>query len=227
MYQSDILSRMKISELPKHHALLLSHSDRQRLTDEMWTELRGLSPAHVIFNSAVLDIFSARQITSWAKTSYEGERIALISFHTIGIPAQNALLKILEEPTLKTRFILLTSNTTNLLDTVLSRLQIHTIKESGGNVTMDSDLFLKTSPIERMKLGFVQKLLAKTDKEDRKDREAVYGFICSLVESLSTTSQQSIYIPETLEIASYASDPSASGKALLEYLALLLPQTKV
>ena len=34
------------------------------------------------------------------------------------------------------------------------------------------------------------------------------------------------YITETLEIASYASDPSASGKALIEYLALLLPQIK-
>ncbi|MEN9338018.1 MAG: hypothetical protein RIQ41_332, partial [Candidatus Parcubacteria bacterium] len=48
----------------------------------------------------------------------------------------------------------------------------------------------------------------------------------SLVSPLTEKKTNPRYITETLEIASYASDPSASGKALLEYLALLLPVIK-
>jgi DNA polymerase-3 subunit delta' len=41
--------------------------------------------------------------------------------HTMNIPSQNAILKILEEPPLGTLFILITSNKGNLLPTILSR----------------------------------------------------------------------------------------------------------
>ena len=52
------------------------------------------------------------------------------------------------------------------------------------------------------------------------------SFILSVVNVLQEKKSEPRYITETLEIASYASDPSASGKALVEYLALLLPVIK-
>ncbi len=219
---------MKLSFLAtqSHHAILLTHNNRKQLTDEVWEQLHTESPAHRLFDSTVLDIENARQIISWAKTSYEDSRIGVISFHTIGVPAQNALLKILEEPGEKTRFILVTSNKGNLIETVLSRLHHHELEDEEYSLDTDAKLFLVTLPTQRMKLELVTKLLAKTDEENRKDREAVRTFILSLIAPFGNDSSVSRYKQEILEMASFASDPSSSGKALLEYLSLLLPQTK-
>lgn len=218
---------MKFSELPPHHAILITHHDRTAYAEQLFKELQALSPIHRHFNQTVLDIETARSIISFAQSPYTGEKIALISFHTASLPAQNALLKVLEDPRGDMRFILLTTDTSNLIDTVLSRVQHVPLGDSSQTIQdKHAREFLSTSPAFRMKLSFIVDILSRVDEEERKDREAVKGFIVSLVTALKDAKVQSRYTTETLEIASYASDPSASGKALLEYLSLLLPQTK-
>lgn len=211
----------------------MTTGSRVEMSTNLWNELKRLSPVHRYFNQTVLDIETARQIISWAKSSYNDERVAIVSFHTAGIPAQNALLKILEEPPQNTRFILVTSNKSHLIDTVLSRVQLHEEKEY-SKIHKDTELFLNTAPAMRMKLPYILGLLEKKDEEDRKDREAVREFILSLATVLTEKKKvnrdrsQSVYnhhITEILNTASFAADPSASGKALIEYLSLLLPQT--
>ncbi len=209
-----------------HHAVLVTYPDRKSATEEIWKSLQVESLAHRLFDSTVLDIDTARDIISWSRSSYDGKRTGLISFHTAGIPAQNALLKVLEEPGEKMRFIVVTSNKSGLIETVLSRLQHHDIIDTKKTSRVDTQHFLRTAPGGRMNLPFIVALLAKVDEEDRKDREAVRAFILSLVETLTSNHVDSRFIIETLEISSYASDSSSSGKALLEYLSLLLPQTK-
>jgi hypothetical protein len=218
---------MKFSELPLHHAVLITHPERDAYSAALWEEISALSPAHRLFNQTVLDIETARKIISWAQTPYNDERIALVSFHTAGVPAQNAMLKILEEPRPGTRFVLLTSNSSDLIDTVLSRVRHVRGVENKKDIQLShAEEFLRTSHAFRMNLSFVADVLARLDEEGRKDREAVRGFILCLVTALSEAKAEPRFIAEALEIASYASDPSASGKALLEYLSLLLPQAK-
>lgn len=216
---------MKFSELPEHHAILLTHGDRASYTDTLWSELSPISPAYRLFNQTVLDIDTARSIISWSQSPYNGARVALISFHTAGIPAQNAMLKMLEEPKAGTRFVLVTSNRSGLLDTVLSRLH-HIPLTAEDNDTRNAKEFLATTSAFRMKLSFIVDLLSGVDEEGRKDREGIKKFILTLVEILKEKKADARYIEETLVIASYVSDPSASGKALLEYLTLLLPVIK-
>ena len=220
---------MKLSDFPAHHAVLLVHQNRIDVGAQLWDELTAISPAHRFFNQTVLDIDTARSITMWANTPYNDEKIALISFHTASLPAQNAMLKILEEPRAGVRFILLTSNKSNLISTVLSR--VHEIKSShqprASNYQQNALEFLHTPHGARMKLPFIIELLARIDEEGRKDRENIRTFILSLADVLSKEKIESRYTIETIEVASYASDPSASGKSLIEYLALLLPQIKV
>lgn len=219
---------MKLADLPKHHAVLIVDNERDAVGIALWNELQTLSPVHKFFNQTVLDIDTARKIISWANTSYNDEKIAIISFHTSGIPAQNAMLKILEEPRAGVRFILITSNKDNLIGTVTSRLLEVRSKENGvrSKNNINAEEFLCTPHSARMKLPFVVELLSRQDEEGRKDREGVRNFILSLVEVLSSSQVKPRYITETIELSSYASDPSASGKALLEYLALLLPVIK-
>lgn len=218
---------MKLLDLPNHHAVLLVASEREATGVALWKELQGNSPAHRFFNQTVLDIETARSIISWAQTPYNEKKIALISFHTVGLEAQNALLKILEEPRLGVRFILLTSNKANLIDTVLSRVLIANEGEpvnTNSETLQAAETFLATTHGLRMKLISITTLLSRVDEEDRKDREGVRAFILALVTLLRNNHSEPKYIQETLEVASYAADPSASGKALLEYLSLLLPQ---
>lgn len=220
---------MKFSELPIHHAVLVTYGERAKYADSLWNELSSQSPAHRYFNQTVLDIETARAIISWAQSPYHGERVALISFHTAGLPAQNAMLKVLEEPKEGTRFILVTTHKKNLIDTVLSRVRyVEGSQESRvkSQERIHAKEFLSTPHGARMKVSSVVDLLARVDEEGRKDREAVKGFILELAESLKEYRADQRFIIETLECASYASDPSASGKALLEYLSLLLPVIK-
>lgn len=217
---------MKLTDLPKHHAILIEHKDRGTYGASIFKELQSLSLAHRFFNQTVLDIETARIIVAWALTPYNDEKIALISFHTIGHEAQNVLLKVLEEPRDGVRFILITSNKANLLDTLLSRVLFIQDKENKQNIAL-AETFLATTSSLRMKLGEITTLLAKEDEEERKDRESIRNFILSLSTVLKAHHVKPKYIQETLELASYAADPSASGKALIEYLTLLLPQIEV
>jgi hypothetical protein len=53
---------MRFSELPKHHALLITTPNRIAYGEELWKELSSLSLAHKYFNQTVLDIETARSI---------------------------------------------------------------------------------------------------------------------------------------------------------------------
>jgi DNA polymerase III delta prime subunit len=218
---------ISLSELPDHHAVLVVSGERDAVRVTLFEELQRISPVHRLFDQTVLDIDTARNIISWANTPYNDEKIALITFHIATIPAQNAMLKVLEEPKAGVKFILLTSNKEHLLETVLSRVE--SIETQGINSEEKDNravTFLATKHSERMKLAFVAQLLLSEDEEGRKDREKVRGFILSLSQVLSEKNAEPKYILETIEVASYAGDSSASGKALIEYLSLLLPVIK-
>lgn len=212
--------------LPLHHAVLVVSPDRHTTYTALQAEFP--SPTHKHIDQTVLDINTARDIISWAKSAIQGDehgnRALVLSFHTITHPAQNALLKILEEPQQGLRFIFVTSSKDRLLDTVLSRM--HVVHHGESTASLDAIDFLQTAPVSRSKLPYITQLLSREDEEGRKDREAVKGFILSLVEVLRKENASPRYIQETLAMASYAGDPSASGKALIEYLALLLPKQK-
>lgn len=225
---------MEVSDLPLHHALLVTSNERDAVGVTLWEQMQTPSTPNRFFNQTVLDVDTVRSIISWAHTPYDGTKTAIISFHTAGHVAQNALLKVLEEPPEGVRFILLTSNKEHLLETVLSRL--HHVQDVNKNsvdgknhniYTADAQLFLMTKHHERMTLSCITTMLAKKDEQDRKDREGVRAFILSLIIVLSEEKVASRYIEECLQIVSYTSDSSASGKALVQYLALLLPQVKV
>jgi DNA polymerase-3 subunit delta' len=213
---------MKLNALPNHHAVLLIHKDRKTISDALWNELSLSSPAHTYFNHTVLDIDTARAIMSWASTPYNEVRTALITFHIATHQAQNAMLKMLEEPQAHVRFVIVTSNKESLLDTVLSR--VVTVGDDESRIPDSVYTFLQTKPALRMKLPEIVALAAREDEEGRKDREAIRQFVLHIVSVLGKEKHiPHTYIQETLRMASYTGDTSTSGKTILEYLSLLLP----
>lgn len=215
---------MKLRDIPNHHAVLVVHHDRQELGVSLWDELNTGPSMHKFVNQAVLDIDTAREIIAWANSPYNNERIAIISFHTASLPAQNAMLKILEEPKAGVRFILVTSNREHLIDTVISRTHLF-IPEAGGNTDVLVREFLQTKPVSRIKLKSITALLAQEDEGGRKDRESVRSFILGLAEEISKDKKiPKKYVKETLAMASFTGDPSVTVKYIIEYLSLLLPK---
>jgi DNA polymerase III delta prime subunit len=209
-----------------HHATLFVHPERKAFAEELWSELKTQSPAHVLYDQTVLDIETVRGLISWANAPYDGKKIALLSFHTIGLPAQNALLKIVEEPFPTVSFIFVTTNKEAIIPTLYSRLQHREISSTSSSLD-NANLFLRTTSSERMKLPFIIQLLEARDEEDRKERENLRNFILTLTTVLTQYGEHASKALNTLEMASFAGDPSSSAKAILEYLSLLLPETKV
>lgn len=217
---------MSVIQSLTHHATLFVRSERKSFVQQIWKELQAESLAHILHDKTVFDIETARALTSWVNAPYTDKKIALLSFHTITVPAQNALLKILEEPKTHVQFILVTTNVEALIPTLYSRLQ-HVELEEEQSTSSITKLFLNTPSQKRMKLPEIIALITAVDEEDRKDREGVRSFILDIVSILKKYPQYSSQTLVTIEMASYAGDSSASGKAIIEYLSLLLPELKV
>ena len=165
----------------QHHAILFPTRDRSFFLENLLSYLNEEKIIHEVTEGNVLDIDTARTLKSWSIKSYGAPKIMILSFHTITIPAQNALLKVLEEPTDGSRFILITSHVDALLPTVRSRLSEQGVTEE-NIINSTVKTFLKTPHISRMKLDVVQEILEAKDSDDRKDREKLQEFLSNLFE---------------------------------------------
>lgn len=207
-----------------HHARLVVHPERNEVTNFILKDYTN-SPALVIYNQNVIDIDTIRALSSWHIKEMNSKKVAVLSFHTITHQAQNAMLKLIEEPREDTSFIFITTQKENILPTVLSRMV-----EVGFDLKSNADdgnviEFLKTSKILRTKLPFIKRMLDAEDKEGRKDRESVQIFCMQLEKNLADKDlvKNLKEIKEIQRMISYLSDSSGSPKMILEYLSLLIP----
>ncbi len=122
--------------------------------------------------------------TNLALTSNKPRLVWLKQAHLATLPAQNALLKTLEEPPRKTLFILTTTKPKQLLATILSRCQSFYIPP-------------KTQFIDKSLLQLLKKLI-KQDSGQRlaerqqlpKDRQEALDWFNRLIDSLNSTRLQ-------------------------------------
>ncbi len=213
-----------------HHAKLLVHPSREKITNLILNDYKN-SPAIVVYNQNVIDIDTVRALSSWHIKEMNTKKTAILSFHTITHQAQNAILKLIEEPRDDTSFIFITTQKENILSTVLSRM----VEVSPGlesQIDIQTDLvnedvnkFLETPKVLRMKLLLVKKILDAEDKDGRKDRESVQIFCMKLEQELAKQglSQNLREVKELRRMISFLGDSSGSPKMILEYLSLLLP----
>jgi len=146
-----------------------------------------------------------------------GKKIFVIAFDFMTREAQNALLKLLEEPLSGTHFFLITSLREVLLPTLLSRLQIIL----GGSAVGNDELaqhFLSRAPGKRMEL--------LKDIVENRDRAAARVFLDTLERILYRRSSEDAAVKEdfgSIMLAKkYLGDQSASVKMLLEHVSLSL-----
>lgn len=194
-----------------HHAFLINSINREKIFQELKNEIEIYSEENnfsnyenLFLNLKLLDIEKAREIISFGNKKFNKIHFICISFYSITLETQNALLKFLEDTNNNLKIIFIISNINNLLSTIISRMyKIEDIEEKNvlnleNKYLIDENkhnkiinLFLKTKKTERMKLKEIIEILEKEDeyakdfdKKERKDREIAEIFLLNLEKEL-------------------------------------------
>ncbi len=175
---------LKIDPNNLHHAYLIV-GDRESVKAELFNFLKDKlkiqitgNPDFLYFDSNTLTIDEAREIARMQEMrgfspENNARKFFVIGTNIITIEAQNALLKVFEEPTLGTHFFILASQNT-FLPTFLSRLQvvrIDTNRRIDTNETNGQRNIIKKSITERLLL--VAKLAGDISDEKKVKQDAI------------------------------------------------------
>ena len=174
-------------------------------------------------------IEEARELITAASLKNYEHGVFLLGIASLTSEAQQAMLKLFEEPQQGTQFIVMVPHGT-LLPTLRSRMMEYPEKEkltagrlgSSQRDPQQVSLFLKLSSKERS--DFITKLL----KDDEGTKERVRDFINALEAELyarvgPTRSNTRQALEDIAMVRDYLRDRSPSLKMLLEHLAIGLP----
>jgi DNA polymerase III subunit gamma/tau len=140
------------------HSFLIS--DRSQVTNTQSPDVLIIEPDGSI---GIEDVREIQKFLSRKPVSSDHNTVYVINAHLLTIPAQNALLKILEEPPGKSQIYLITAYPDLLIDTVLSRVQIKNSVEQSQTIDLEKvDKIMKkvltSTPAQRLllvdELGF-------------------------------------------------------------------------
>lgn len=203
----------------QHHATLYIGSDLHGVPLPKAAQVPGNDVTHEVFTD-LLTVADARRLAqSAARTPVErAERTLVIYANRIGVEAQNALLKLLEDPPGRSRFILVIPNITMLLPTVRSRLQLESSTATNQSLTEAGAAFLRASYKDR--LSTIEKL------QKAKDRTAMRAILTDVGTYVTKHEVTPECLKATTTALEYRDFSGASLKMWLEYLALLLPIVK-
>ncbi len=211
-----------------HHAYLLEGgptlvaSLRQHIEDTYSITTKNNPDFHHL-HVDTFTIDDARRLAEAQATRALGstlKKFFIIEAASVTIEAQNALLKILEEPTAGTHFFFILPSRWLMLPTVLSRLQVVGTGIAGSTTAsspISAKVFLAAAPAER--LTMIKTIL------DEKDTGAAMAFVDSLIEHIhrGDAPQKHTLLTELLSVRQYLGDRAASLKLILEHLALSIP----
>jgi DNA polymerase-3 subunit delta' len=125
-------------QVPKVRGHILIASDFEAQIDKLEQEL---SPFRIVsFVEEIFKIEHAKEVTAQAYISETQTKYIVMAALEFTSVAQNALLKLLEEPPRNIEFIIITPTKSNLLPTVRSRLPILKVQHTHNDVVVNIHL---------------------------------------------------------------------------------------
>jgi hypothetical protein len=201
--------------MPQHHAVLLlgrnlpeAGFDVNKLSLE--TELEQ-------YTYEVLSISNVRQILdrAYVRPMEHASKTIVVAAGSIALEAQNALLKVLEEPPLTTKFVLLLPSLQGLIPTLLSRLYRPLDTNVVAVATSDNFTFFQSASIATR---------LETITSITKNKDTVHiNDICSGVKIWVSKNSKFIKAGDLVWATDTLGSRGASKKMLLEEIAFLLP----
>lgn len=207
-----------------HHAYLLE-GDIEPSYEELLKVLTNLKITTLgnsdIFikdyeNLLIEDVREIKDFESETRSSEDGQKILILKTRMFSYPAQNALLKVFEEPRANTTFFLIMPDATKLFPTLRSRL--FSVK---GKFAEDDELreqakkFLKGD--KKMRLDFVKNFVDMESKVLLKEKAVKF---LNLLESEIAKSGEKGRAEDVYLAKKYIGDQGSSPKILLEHLAV-------
>ncbi len=172
------------------------------------------------FGTFGIDDARTLKITSSEKESTENN-VYILSVSTIQSEAQNALLKLFEEPKDNYIFVLVIPNKKELFSTLLSRFQTIENTTEEKNIK-DEEKFLSMTLPER--ISFVEKFL-KNNEDNDSTRSLVGGMYDSFMQILRDSNSLDKSILENYNfLRPLVNTRGSSPKIILEFLAYTLPK---
>lgn len=209
-----------------HHAYLIEGETKIILPElfEVIGKLGVKTSGNPDFCHIAIDTFKiedARSLKSLTSESgiTKSKKVFVISTNNLLLEAQNALLKLFEEPIPETHFFLILPNTNILLKTFSSRF--YKISASDEPDEKDAKKFIDMGKAER--ISFLRELL----EDEENARARANKFINELESYLHSTGRlnlaQNIALAEQIfKVREYLHQPGSSAKNLLESIALVL-----
>jgi len=209
-----------------HHAYIFageSESVRQALFAFLEKDLSHPTRGNPDFFHELFDIFSiddARRVKEMqsVRPLAGARKVFVIETRGMAPEAQNALLKVLEEPASDTHFFIITNSAEIFLPTIRSRAVIFSFKNktegSNKKISETAKIFLDSLSAERIEL--VQEIV------ENKDRGKAIDLIDDVIIGLAEGKYSRKTISQALKCRSYLNDRSSSVKIILEHLAVVL-----
>ena len=202
------------------HALLIVSPEQTVAALPEEVRIPGPDVHHESVDVLTIDLVRKLKQLAYEAPTHSDVRWLVLMAHEYTHTAQNALLKLLEEPPARTKIVMLANNTQQLLPTVRSRLEIvYAASTAGAELgTEEVQAWLSMSVGERL-----EKVVELHKKPDSKIVLSHYITTC-----VALVTQRHVYLDlEQKQIAADAirwlSSSGSSKKYLLEALALSLP----
>ncbi len=177
------------------------------------------NPDIIIFNQSKFGIDDARDVIVLASSApvQESKKRIVIAFDSITVEAQNALLKVLEDPSPQSAFVLIHQNYFGLIPTLRSRLLV--VTDTVHEQVVDITNFLSESIAGRMK--YVESLVK--DYKDSGNKKPIEQFLLALHNHYLAKAQGDTAPLSAIDTAlEYINDKSSSVKILLESMVLAI-----
>ena len=226
-----------------HHAFVIEAGAEEGIAIvQAWTERElGMviknNPDISILRYGLFSVEDARGVAEKvAGAPFVGEhKVVVISANRAYHEAQNALLKLFEEPPRGTFLFLIMPSLGGLLPTLRSRVQVLNKlvpRQSSGRQEIEgaAEQFLAASKEKRS--AIIKKLTSGKDEEERRElrEEAiaiVNGIEATAYASGRTTSRHRELLGDIQVLRGYLHDRSAPVRIILEHLSLAIPKNLV
>lgn len=193
------------------------------------------NPDVLVLRYGLLSVESAREVFDRALTAPQrgAQKVLIVTAARLYHEAQNALLKLFEEPPIGTTLILVVPSVGGLLPTLLSRVEVRSLSRKQVRGEEAAVFFVKASRTERSAL--IKKLSSGKDDDERREHRDEALAILNGVEHIAyralekDMSQRALvqFLEDISVLRDTLHDRSAPVRMILEHVSLTLPKELV
>jgi DNA polymerase III delta prime subunit len=187
------------------------------------------NPDIIVLRYGLFSVIDARKVIDLASGgSFSGTtKVIIVSARRAYHEAQNALLKLFEEPPQGTHLFLVLPTLGSLLSTLRSRVQLLTVGPRRSYSAKSAEEFMKASMEKRSTL--IKKLSSGKDDEERREHRDEAIALVNGIEALayakhSLGGETAKLLADIAVLRGYLYDRSAPVRMILEHIVLVLPK---